>query len=88
MSSSEFAYEIPEKMYRRFQEQSKHLLESIVQFIGPNLGETIVDVGTGAGFLAFGLAEKVGKKGRVIGFDISKSAIREARQRLSKKSHY
>jgi hypothetical protein len=47
MSSTESAYKIPEKMYRRFPEQSKQLLDSIVQFIGPKTGETIVDVGTG-----------------------------------------
>jgi ubiquinone/menaquinone biosynthesis C-methylase UbiE len=88
MNASELAYKVPEKMYRKFPEQSRQFLESIVRFIGPNLGETIVDVGTGAGFLAFGLAEKVGKKGRVIGLDISKSAIRQARKRLAKQSQY
>jgi ubiquinone/menaquinone biosynthesis C-methylase UbiE len=87
MNSSELAYKVSEKQYRRFPEQSKQFLESITQFIKPNLGETIVDVGTGAGFLAFGLAEKVGKEGRVIGLDISKSAIHQARKRLAKKSH-
>ena len=88
MNSFELAYKIPEKIYRKFPEQSKQLLENITQFIGPNLGETIVDVGTGAGFLAFGLAEKVGKEGKVIGLDISKSAIQQARKRLAKKSQY
>jgi SAM-dependent methyltransferase len=88
MNSSELAYKVSEKQYRRFPEQSKQLLESITQFIEPNLGETIVDVGTGAGFLAFELMEKVGKEGRVIGLDISKTAIQQARQRLAKKSQY
>jgi SAM-dependent methyltransferase len=88
MNSSELAYKVSEKQYRRFPEQSKQLLESIVHFIGPNLGETIVDVGTGAGFVAFGLAEKVGKEGRVIGFDISKSAIQQARRKLARKSQF
>jgi ubiquinone/menaquinone biosynthesis C-methylase UbiE len=86
MNLSENDYKIPERQYRKFPEQSKQLLDSIVQFIEPNFGETIVDVGTGAGFLAFELAGKVGKDGRVIGLDISKSAIRQARQRLTKKS--
>jgi ubiquinone/menaquinone biosynthesis C-methylase UbiE len=88
MNSSELAYKVSEKQYRRFPEQSKQFLESITQFIGPNPGETIVDVGTGAGFLAFGLAEKVGREGRVIGLDISKTAIQQARQRLTKTSQY
>ena len=88
MKSSEFAFKISEKQYRRFPEQSKQLLEDTIQFIAPNLGETIVDVGTGAGFLAFGLAERVGKEGRAIGLDTSKTAIQRARKRLLKKSQY
>jgi SAM-dependent methyltransferase len=88
MRSVEFDYQIPEIMYGKFPEQSRQLLQRIVQFIEPKTGETIVDVGTGAGFLAYGLAEKIGKEGKVIGFDISKSAIEQARQRLAKKSHY
>jgi ubiquinone/menaquinone biosynthesis C-methylase UbiE len=86
--SSEYAYRIPEKMYRRFSEQSQQLLDSIVQFIEPKAGQTIVDVGTGAGFLAMGLAEKVGKSGKVIGIDNSESAIRQARRKATKKNQY
>ncbi len=85
MSSTESAYRIPEKMYRKFPEQSRQLLNSIVQFIEPKTGETIVDVGTGAGFLAAELAEKVGKSGKVIGFDISRSAIRQAKRIIARK---
>jgi ubiquinone/menaquinone biosynthesis C-methylase UbiE len=81
MSSAkhETGFKIPEKMYRKFPEESRQLRDSIVQFIDPKIDEVIVDVGTGAGFLALGLAEKVGKDGKVIGLDISKSAIRRAR---------
>ena len=64
MCSTQSAYRIPEKMYRKFPEQSKQLLDSIVQFIEPKEGEKIVDVGTGAGFLAVELAEKLEKVGR------------------------
>jgi ubiquinone/menaquinone biosynthesis C-methylase UbiE len=85
MSSTESAYRIPEKMYRKFPEQSRQLLNSIVQFIEPKKGETIVDVGTGAGFLGAELAEKVGKSGKVIGFDISRSAIRQAKRIIARK---
>jgi ubiquinone/menaquinone biosynthesis C-methylase UbiE len=88
MRSVEFDYEIPEIMYRKFPERSRQMLQKILRLIEPSAGETIVDVGTGAGFLAFGLAEKVGKEGKVIGFDVSKSAIEQARLRLAKKRHY
>jgi ubiquinone/menaquinone biosynthesis C-methylase UbiE len=87
MRSIESAYETPEKMYRKFPERSRQLLHRIVQFIEPKTGETIVDVGTGAGFLAYGLAEKVGEKGKVIGLDISGSAVQQARGKITKKSH-
>jgi SAM-dependent methyltransferase len=86
MPSTESAYRTPEKMYRKFPEQSKQLLGSIVQFIEPRKGETIVDVGTGAGFLAFELAEKIGNGGKVIGLDISRSAIMQARRKAAGKN--
>ena len=88
MRSVEFDYEIPGIMYRKFPERSRQMLQRILRFIEPSVGETTVDVGTGAGFLAFGLAEKVGKEVKVIGFDVSKSAIEQARLRLARKSHY
>jgi ubiquinone/menaquinone biosynthesis C-methylase UbiE len=88
MRSAESAYKIPEKMYRKFREQSKQLLESIVQFIGPSDGDIIVDVGTGAGFLASGLAEKVGENGKVIGLDVSRSAVQQARRKVARKNQY
>jgi SAM-dependent methyltransferase len=88
MSSNESAYKIPEKMYRKFPEEGKQLLERIVQFIGPKSGETIVDVGTGAGFLAVGLSEKVGRDGRVIGLDISRSALQQAKRKVARENLY
>ena len=88
MSSIESGYRIPEKMYRKFPEESKKLLERIVRFIEPKRGEIIVDVGTGAGFLAMDLAEKVGESGKVVGLDISKSAIQQARRKASPKSQH
>jgi len=88
MSSTESAYRIPEKMYRKFPEQSKQLLDSIVQFIEPETGEIIVDVGTGAGFLAAELSEKVGKSGKVIGLDISRAAIQQARRKVAAKNQH
>jgi ubiquinone/menaquinone biosynthesis C-methylase UbiE len=88
MRSIEFDYEIPEIMYRKFPERSRRLLQRTVRFIEPRVGETIVDVGTGAGFLAFGLAEKIGKEGRMIGLDVSRSAIEQARRRLAGKCRY
>jgi SAM-dependent methyltransferase len=88
MSSTESEYKIPEKTYVKFPEESKKMLETIVQFIEPRKGETIVDVGTGAGFLALELAEKVGKNGKVIALDISKQAIQQARLKVTAKNQH
>jgi hypothetical protein len=63
MSSTQSAYRIPAKMYRKFPEQSKQLLDSIVQFIEPKAGETIVDVGTGD-FSLLNCQKKLEKVGR------------------------
>ncbi|MDD1770929.1 MAG: arsenite methyltransferase [Methanomassiliicoccales archaeon] len=43
-------------------------------------GDTVLDLGSGAGMDAFIAAEKVGKKGKVIGVDITKEMIRRARR--------
>lgn len=43
-------------------------------------GDTVVDLGSGAGFDCFLAAEKVGKKGKVIGIDMTKEMIKKARK--------
>jgi ubiquinone/menaquinone biosynthesis C-methylase UbiE len=88
MRSTEFAYKIPEKMYRKLPEQRIQLLNNIVRFIEPKSGEIIVDVGTGAGFLAIELAGRVGKSGKVVGLDVSRSAVQQARWRVAGKNQY
>lgn len=42
-------------------------------------GETVLDLGTGAGFDAFLAANKVGKKGKVIGIDMTPEMVNKAR---------
>lgn len=43
----------------------------VVEMAAPRRGEACLDVGTGTGLVARGLAAKVGKKGSVIGIDVS-----------------
>ncbi len=50
-------------------------------------GETVLDLGSGAGFDAFLAANKVGKKGKVIGVDMTKEMIEKARAN-TKKNNY
>jgi arsenite methyltransferase len=47
-------------------------------------GETVLDLGSGAGFDCFLAADKVGKKGKVIGIDMTPEMIEKARENLQK----
>jgi len=47
-------------------------------------GETVVDLGSGAGFDCFLAAEKVGRKGKVIGVDMTPQMIEKARGNTEK----
>lgn len=47
-------------------------------------GETVLDLGSGGGFDCFLAANKVGKKGRVIGVDMTPDMIKRARENARK----
>jgi len=47
-------------------------------------GEVVLDLGSGAGFDAFLAARKVGKKGRVVGVDMTDEMLKKARQNAKK----
>ena len=47
-------------------------------------GETVLDLGSGAGFDCFLAAKKVGKTGRVIGVDMTSEMIEKARENAQK----
>ncbi len=47
-------------------------------------GETVLDLGSGAGFDCFLAASKVGKKGRVIGVDMTPEMLEKARENARK----
>jgi ubiquinone/menaquinone biosynthesis C-methylase UbiE len=50
-------------------------------------GETILDLGSGAGFDCFLAANKVGKNGKVIGVDMTPEMIEKARQNAKRGSY-
>lgn len=50
-------------------------------------GETVLDLGSGAGFDSFLAAQKVGDKGRVIGVDMTPEMIKKAKEN-AKKGNY
>ena len=49
-------------------------------------GETVIDLGSGAGFDCFLAAKKVGKTGKVIGIDMTASMIDKARENARKEN--
>ena len=50
-------------------------------------GETIIDLGSGAGIDCFLAAQKVGPSGHVIGIDMTDAMIRKARENAAKGGH-
>jgi len=60
------AYQCPEIAAHR-----KHLLE----ILSPDVGETVLDIGSGPGFLASDIGRCVGALGEVIGVDISEQMV-------------
>jgi len=53
-------------------------------FSGVDAGETVLDLGSGAGFDLLIAAEKVGEAGRVIGVDMTDAMIDTARQNMER----
>lgn len=53
---------------------------------GVGLGERVIDVGCGCGDTTFELARRIGPAGRVLGVDISKPALTQARYRAGYKA--
>jgi SAM-dependent methyltransferase len=47
-------------------------------------GETVLDLGSGAGFDCFLAAKKVGEKGKVIGIDMTESMVKKAKENAKK----
>lgn len=50
-------------------------------------GETVLDLGSGAGFDCFLVAQKVGKKGKVIGVDMTPEMVEKARENVRKSKY-
>lgn len=50
-------------------------------------GETVLDLGSGAGFDCFLAADKVGKNGRVIGIDMTPEMVEKARENAQKSNY-
>lgn len=53
----------------------------------PIVGDDILDIGTGTGTIAFYCAAHVGESGKVIGVDISKGMLEQAKRKLLLSTH-
>lgn len=56
---------------------------AVVEALDPQPGQSVVDIGTGPGFLALELAARVGPGGRVVGVDASEPMLELARRRCA-----
>ena len=72
--------------HKRLTEQSalfRSMTERLFREAGIDQGMRVLDVGSGAGDVAFLVAELVGPKGEVVGIDLDASALELARERAS-----
>lgn len=60
---------------------STRLAEALVRQAALSEGDWVLDVGTGTGNVALAAARCVGARGRVVGVDLSRAMLREARRR-------
>ncbi len=67
-----------------FPEVRRRELQLMLKKINPQIGDIIVEAGTGNGYLTFPVAQKVGKNGKVITYDIISNNLSEVRK-LNKK---
>jgi len=54
-----------------------------LDYAEPELGQHILDVATGTGFVAIAAAEIVGENGSVVGIDITQSYLEKAQEKIT-----
>ncbi len=61
-----------------------NLTGTAIQVASAGIGESVLDVGCGAGTTTLALAKEVGNAGRVVGIDISRRSVTCARERIKR----
>ena len=70
-----------EAMYKT--EDAARRRRAVVEALAPSPGERVIDIGTGPGFLAREIADRVGQSGEVLGVDMSEPMLQLARERCA-----
>jgi 16S rRNA (cytosine1402-N4)-methyltransferase len=58
------------------------MLDEIIKYLSPNLGQYFIDCTLGGGGYTFKIAEIVGEKGLVLGIDMDKKAIQNVEEKI------
>ncbi len=61
------------------------MLKEVLEYLNPKTDDHFIDCTLGGAGYTFALAEKVGKKGKVIGIDLDQLAIENAQQKIKEK---
>ena len=70
-----------EAMYKT--EDAAGRRRAVLETLVPSSGERVIDIGTGPGFLAREIADRVGPTGEVLGVDVSEPMLQLARKRCA-----
>lgn len=70
-----------EAMYKT--EDAARRRRAVLEALAPKSGERVIDIGTGPGFLAQEIADRVGPTGEVLGVDVSEPMLQLARARCT-----
>ena len=73
------------RFYRDLDTMHQSVLVKLLECTAPEAGETVIDIGCGAGTSSFALGDLVGPLGSVAGYDISEPLLAKAEERRAEK---
>ena len=73
------------RFYRDLDTMHQSVLVKLLECAAPEAGETVIDIGCGAGTSSFALGDLVGPMGAAAGYDISEPLLAKAEERRAEK---